>query len=339
MINRFVLELADAFERNGCSVECSLDTLWKEEVFTFDIVYFQWPDYSFSEDRLTNCLPSLLKKRLTLIKRAKVSIVAHCHNLKPHVPSGGLIEELYDIIYGMSDIMVHMGEFSRDYCENKYSNAKHIIVPHHIYSAFKFNFSRDQCCKELNLPIGKKNILCFGVFRTKEERLFVSSLRKYFKKTEFNFVTPGFYCEKVLQRDLLKALRALICTIYYKIRGFRFTKKTLNEITLQKYFCASDIVMIQRSMILNSGNLPLGYAAGKVVIGPDTGNVGVILKQTNNPVYEFGNILSVERALYKALTLEQKGVGLTNRLYAIQNWNSDVVALTLIRLFSHYKKQ
>lgn len=53
----------------------------------------------------------------------------------------------------------------------------------------------------------------------------------------------------------------------------------------------ADIALLQRVKILNSGSLPLNFYFGNVVVGPDVGNVGEILKKTGNPVFNVEDVL------------------------------------------------
>jgi hypothetical protein len=48
---------------------------------------------------------------------------------------------------------------------------------------------------------------------------------------------------------------------------------------LPYYYAASDLAFIHRVKILNSGNAIMPMLFGKVVVGPDVGNVGVLLKK------------------------------------------------------------
>ena len=82
------------------------------------------------------------------------------------------------------------------------------------------------------------------------------------------------------------------------------------------FFNAADVVLIQRRHILNSGNVPMAFYFGKIVVGPDVGNVGEWLRATGNPVFDPGRPESVAVALEAGLRLAEGGFGETNRAYA-----------------------
>jgi glycosyltransferase involved in cell wall biosynthesis len=109
----------------------------------------------------------------------------------------------------------------------------------------------------------------------------------------------------------------------------------VSEEVLPYYFGAADIVLIQRMKILNSGNLPLSMFMGKVVVGPNVGNVGRILTETNNPTFIPRDTSSILKAVHKAFTLLEEGKGIENRHYALDNWSTDIISK---KLFNYYKE-
>ena len=83
--------------------------------------------------------------------------------------------------------------------------------------------------------------------------------------------------------------------------------------------------------ILNSGNLTLGMHAGNVVIGPEIGNVGAILKETGN--YTFRSPDEIPRLINLARCAAKSGKGQSNRAYALSNWSSSFVAKKVLKSY------
>ena len=110
--------------------------------------------------------------------------------------------------------------------------------------------------------------------------------------------------------------------MYYKFNRIKFSKKYVDVKDTSLLFSAADIVFIQRKQILNSGNLPMGFAAGKVVVGPQVGNVGEILKSTGNPTFNPDNEQSVVEAVKKGLALVKQGLGERNKNFALSQWSA-----------------
>lgn len=319
--NYFSDELASILREAGHEIITGLDFLWRNDVFQCDIIYFQWPEYIFTQEATKKQI-DLLQNRIEEIKGKGIKIFAHCHNLKPHIVNNPNILYIYRIVYGSCDVMIHMGTYSQHVMLKEYPSAIHYIMPHPIYETFNFNLNSTDCKKKLKLPINKINILCFGQFRTKEERSFILSLKRKMPASKFNFVTPGFYRERYNQHNMIKTFRVCFWTLYYSLEGMKFSHKLIDERTTELYFAASDLVLIQRPVILNSGNLPMAFCAGKVVVGPNVGNVGPILKETQNPTFNPNDLDSVINAIMQAITIKNK-CGKNNLRYAQEHWSHE----------------
>lgn len=58
----------------------------------------------------------------------------------------------YSICYGEANIMIHLGDYSRKRMSEKYSNAKHIVIPHHVYNKLYSVFpEREESIRKLRL--------------------------------------------------------------------------------------------------------------------------------------------------------------------------------------------
>ena len=152
----------------------------------------------------------------------------------------------------------------------------------------------------LGIDDDEKVLLAFGGFRHEEE---------------CNIAVSGFQDAK----NTIPRLRLLAPRLPEKY-GFGNGKPVESKL-LPLYFAASDVVLIARKRILNSGNLPLGYYFGKPVVGPDVGDVGEILRETGNPVFDVCDPSSVGRSIVAAFAAIKDGLGAHNREYAERNWN------------------
>ena len=81
-------------------------------------------------------------------------------------------------------------------------------------------------------------------------------------------------------------------------------------------------MLIAKQNNLNSGNIALGYSFSNIVLGPDTGNIGEILRSTNNPTYKLGKLDSSE-IVEKCKKSLFKKVGILNNKFILENcdWN------------------
>lgn len=349
-INHFVSSLGNALQKQGCEVVYGLERLWTDDVFDYDIVHFQWPEGIFGlfGHRVTDHELEQVGKRLVLLKERGIRLFLHIHNLKPHTNKNTNVLRLYKLLYQQADVMVHMGCYSRDLLQKQYPQARHVVIPHHIYDdIYSFNISQEEARHRLYLPTDKKIILSFGKFRNDEERQFILNLKNKCNHSplfgrgaggEALFLMPGFYRETLHTWNPKKLVTRLYHTIRYKLKGIRFCNEAIPDDLMQCYFSAADVVLIQRLDILNSGNLPMAFHAGKVVVGPDVGNVGEILRETGNFTFAPNDRKSAISALQKALEATSKGA--ENKTYATEHWSSERIAASLLKYYQQalYRK-
>lgn len=336
-INHFVTSLGNTLQKQGCEVLYGRERLWTDEVFSCDIIHFQWPEYVLGspKQKLSNEDLERLEQRLKLLKNKGIKIFQQVHNLKPHTNDDRKMQQLYELFYQYADVIVHMGSFSRDILQPKYPKAQHVILPHHIYDdVYTFSESQDDARKKLKLQKNQKIVLSFGKFRNQQERNFVLNLQKKLGNS-VTFLMPGFYRNTLRTLNPKKICTRLFNTLRYKLKGIKFSNDTIPDDLMQSYFCAADVILIQRLNILNSGNLPMAFATGKTVVGPDIGNVGQILHETGNYVFDPQNQDSAIEAIQRALNDTVKGS--ENKNYAIEHWSSNVIAAKLLKCYQQTK--
>lgn len=342
-INHFVSSLGNALQKQGCEVVYGLKLLWTDEVLGYDIIHFQWPEGLFGlfGHQVTDEELTRVNQRLLWLKEHGKKVFYTCHNLKPHTNRNENLLHLYDLICNNADYIHHLGNYSRELLQSQYPNARHVIIPHHIYDdVYSFKISQSEARQRLHLPTDKKIILSFGKFRTEEERNFVLSIKDSSLYTLHSslFLMPGFYRETLHTWNPKKLVTRLYHTIRYKLKGIRFCNEAIPDDLMQCYFSAADVVLIQRLDILNSGNLPMAFHAGKVVVGPNVGNVGEILHETGNFTFDPHDMRSAVSALQNALEATSKGD--ENKTYATEHWSSERIAALLLKYYQQalYRK-
>ena len=101
----------------------------------------------------------------------------------------------------------------------------------------------------------------------------------------------------------------------------------VEEEDTQLYLNAADVLFIPRLKVLNSGNITLGMTFGKVVVGPDSFDVGHLLRETGNVVFDPERPETASYALEKAFGLAADGkIGKSNRRRALQDWSAEQCA-------------
>ena len=339
-INHFVSSLGNALQKQGCEVAYGLKLLWTDEVLGYDIIHFQWPEGLFGlfGHQVTDEELKRVNQRLILLKEHGKKLFYTCHNLKPHTNKNENLLHLYELIYNNADYIHHLGNYSCEQLKSKYPNARHVVIPHHIYDdVYSFSITREEARNRLNIPENERIVLSFGKFRNERERDFVLEMQQTLGRSVL-FLMPGFYRETLHTWNPKKLITRLYHTIRYKLKGISFCNEAIPDDLMQCYFCAADVVLIQRLDILNSGNLPMAFHAGKVVVGPDVGNVGPILRKTGNFIYDPRDMRSAVSALQNALEATSKGG--ENKTYATEHWSSERIAASLLKYYQQalYRK-
>ena len=346
-INHFVSSLGNALQKQGCEVAYGLKLLWTDEVLGYDIIHFQWPEGLFGlfGHQVTDEELKRVNQRLVWLKEHGKKIFYTCHNLKPHTNKNENLLRLYELVCNNADYIHHLGNYSCELLQPQYPNAHHIVIPHHIYdNVLSFSVTQQEARQRLHLPQDKKIILSFGKFRNNKERQFVLNIKNKCNHSplfgrgaggEAFFLMPGFYRETLHTLNPKKLVPRLYHTLCYRLKGIQFSNEVIPDDMMQYYFCAADVVLIQRLDILNSGNLPMAFHAGKVVVGPDVGNAGQILCETGNFTFNPNNTESAIYALQGALAATSKGD--ENRAYAVKHWSSGIIAAELLKCYQTCK--
>lgn len=187
--------------------------------------------------------------------------------------------------------------------------------------------------------MGLKNnriyILCLGAFRNKEERQLVISLSKSYKgKNRVEILAPSFYTVPYRNNPIRFCLMYAKYIMYkLRYRNIHTERLNVNNERLPYFFGASDISFIHRLHILNSGNVPLALYMGNIIIGPQSGNVGEILKRTGNILFNPQDLSTLSAAINKGINLINKQKGLENHNYAIKHLNTRNISKELYITF------
>lgn len=327
--NPFVGQLAAALRSvAGCEVTCSAREFW-DNAQNYDVIHLQWPEALFDWHWPSPEQLAALEERLQKLKAQGIGIVYTRHNASPHAGNPRVMQG-YRLVEQYADAVVHLGEYSRQSYsqENPPTEQLQEVIPHHIYEGeYNTQFSSAAGRRALGVPEDAFVVLAFGTFRHKQER---QLMRKAFcgfgQKHKFLLAPRYFpYSYHSRWRTGLRGLMARVA--YLAVRSvtwftsWRITSpaELIPDAELPWYLAAADVVFIQRTDILNSGNVTLAFAFGKVVAGPDCGNIGEMLRTTGNPTFDPRRPETAAEALNQAASLARKGHGAANSDYATQH--------------------
>lgn len=344
--NLFVPILCQGLQTTGIEIESSVEKFWCDDTF-YDIIHFQWPEEIVGWNNQYADKVQLLEERIQFLKKRGTKFVYTRHNSRPHYYNATTYAA-YDTIESSSDIIVHMGQFSYNEFKNQYPKSNNVIIPHHIYeNTYNENITKEEARKKLGLSPDKFIITAFGKFRLKEEiSIVIKSFLKFKNKNKYLLVPRLLpFSPHTRHKNIFKRVASYILYYTSKFMCKLYSIKAdcndtiISNQDLPYYIIASDLLLIQRKRILNSGNLPLGFLFKKVVIGPDYGNIGEILKECNNPAFNPNLTDSIVQALTQGYHLTQTHKGEENYLYAKQHFSLQKIAELYHQTYIHLTQQ
>ena len=339
LLNPYIYTLMDNINQQFCDVEWGygLNVFWSDQCFNYDIIHIHWPQIlAWYNHRKLNIED--IAKRLKEVKEKGIKIISTCHNFAPHYNSSKLYNALYNLVYNESECILHLGKYSLNIFKEKYPATLNILLHHHIYdTVYKNKPTFEESIKALSLSPNMKYLLCFGEFRANEERRMIIELSQYLKGRNLKILAPSF-CIIPKRRNLCIVFKMIVKFLWYKYKyhgDIIFERKPIDDNKLLYYYGASDISLIPRLNILNSGNVPLGFLMKNVVVGPNVGNIKEILEETGNPTFNPNDMHSLFLAIKEAQKMSEEQKGLKNYQYAIEHWSTNIIAQ---KLYQSYKQ-
>lgn len=322
---------------------------WLYEDIDMDVIHIHWPELLVKSQlsdmsRVDLLESSNFEKVLDQLKKKKQSgskIITTIHNEKPHLDAKGLFSQFYADIYSHSDGFIHMGKESEKLTslqfEEETKGKLNVVIPHGDYSIFPSNMEREDCRKKLKIDKEKKVLLTFGTIRSEKElNMGIDSFNKVQIDNSIYImagVLPYPYKSQLKHFTVRKKLYR-----NYMNDKIRSVEKVISPEDVQIYLKAADVLFIPRFNTLNSGNVALGFTFGKVVVGPDYGVIGEMLKQTGNPVFDPNNLQSVSDAIQLGFDSTKTGLGKKNFEYAQKEMSWQNVAQKTVDAYQAIRK-
>lgn len=337
--NRFLVDLNGALDQSALIVQDH--QLFWDMHGDFDLVHLHFPEYltleiqaAYSNDALSRELIEALECRLEYW-HARTRIIVTRHVLAPHAARGSeLWEEVYELVYQFADGVVHFAPPSVDDFITRYADTdfrrgppKQVVIPHHNYASLENTTDRRASRQRLGIDDDAQVILVFGAIRNDEERQLILTSFQQLRARKKRLLVSRW--REVLPRvswiRLKHWLRDLTRLFYRLHPHYHFNYAFVPEDETQYYLHAADVLLIPRLDVLNSGNITLGMTFGKVVVGPDSYDVGYLLKTTGNVVFQSSSDVApaLERALELAATTD---LGEQNRRRAMEQWSAQQCA-------------
>jgi hypothetical protein len=348
--NRFLVDLNAGLSRH-CEVTHSSDEFWDMRG-DYDVVHLHFPEYMTFEmqsayrEGLSEDLRRRVEERLRhWADRSRIVVTRHV--LLPHdAVHDPRWEEMYETVYSHADGVVHFAnasveEFGERYARTRFYRGhmpEHAVIPHQNYASLPSGITRAEARRKLGIRQGAAVMLAFGAIRSRAESdLVMNTFRGLDVKGKVLLASrwreePANVSWIRLQRWIRNAKR-----LWYRVHpAYRFNYSFVSEEDTQDYLAACDVLFIPRLRVLNSGNIALGMTFGRVVAGPDSWDVGEILRATGNPVFDPGHPETAREAVTTGFRLAAEGAtGEANRRVALEQWDSTTCADSYFRFFEH----
>lgn len=347
--NRFLVDLNAALAAH-CEVVHSSDAFWRMEG-DYDVVHLHFPEYVTFEIEaayqlgLQQPLIDGMEERLAFWS-TRASIVVTRHVLLPHdALSDPMWENMYETVYAYADGVVHFAKASIDEFRQRYSHVAfrrgrepaHAIIPHHNYCSLPNEIGREAARKQLGIPQGASVVLVFGAIRHDAERqLILNAFNELDAPKKVLLVSRWREQLADVSWIRLKYWIRDLTRLYHRLHPrHHFNYGFVEEADTQLYLNAADVLFIPRLWVLNSGNVTLGMTFGRVVVGPDAWDVGELLRETGNPVFDPDHPETAGAALSRGFRLASEGVvGAANRQLALSAWSPERCAAEYVQIFA-----
>ena len=345
--NRFLVDLNGALA-GMCDLTHSADLFWSMQG-DFDVVHLHFPEYmTFAHQDayikgLSDDMIAATVERLQFWGR-QARLVITRHVLLPHdALEDPQWEKMYEAVYRHVHGVVHFAQASVDEFRKRYAATKfvhgppeHAIVPHHNYMSLPNQISRSEARRRLGIAENSRVMLVFGAIRNDEERdLILTTFQGLRQKHKILLVSKWRETLAKVSWIRLKYWLRDLNRLYYRWHSsYKFNYGFVEEVDTQLYLNAADVLFIPRLKVLNSGNITLGMTFGKVVVGPDSWDVGQLLRETGNPVFDPDRPETAIAAVEKGLRLAEEGqIGPANQKLALEQWSAEQCADRYVAFF------
>lgn len=287
-----------------------------------NVVHFHWPEALYSWAEPDEHMLNRLQARLNEWKTRAV-LVATVHDWHPHYRDVPGFRKLFHLLYRNVDAIIHTGHASRDGFNQRYPDlaSKHqVLIPEGMNAYFRNDVSKAEARQHLKIAQSAFVVSSVGSLRIYQERAQLEWAWRQLPGWNKRLLIAGGREMELIDHPKRWGREWQRARLKLDPRVRVFAGHIPND-DVQFYVNAADVLALSRLKILNSGNVILGFSFGRVVVGPDLGVVGEILRKTGNPVYTPGDVGSFAAALRQARTLAADGLGAENYAYALQNWN------------------
>jgi hypothetical protein len=345
--NRFLVDLNRAIGQQA-ELTHDQDRFWNREG-NYDIVHLHFPEYltythekSYAQGLSVDLIAATEECLAWWGQRSKLVITRHV--LLPHdALQDPQWEKMYEAVYRHVHAVVHFASASVDEFRERYRETKfvhgdplHAVIPHHNYTSLPNKVSREDARQQLGIAVDRKVMLVFGAIRNIEEsRLILNTFQGLRVQKKLLLVSRWKEQLAKVRWIRLKYWLRDLNRLYYRLHPkYQFNYGFVEETDTQLWLNAADVLFIPRLKVLNSGNITLGMTFGKVVVGPDSWDVGQLLRETGNPVFDPDRPETAIQAIEQGFRLATEGHrGQQNQRLALSEWSAEQCSRQYLQVF------
>lgn len=346
--NRYLADLNNELA-TCCELVHGSDEFWDMRG-VYDIVHLHFPEYLTYDLQdacrlgLTDEMIAETEKRLHWWSRHS-RLVFTRHNIRPHhASSDPRWEKMYEMVCRYASGVAHFAQASMDEFRSRYAGTRwfhvreplHRIIPHHNYTSLPNAGGREDARRRLGIDRNARVVLVFGAVRNEAEKRLIWRMFKGLRAPGKLLLATRWHetPANVSWIRLKYWIRDLTRWWYHWHPSYHLGYGFVAEAETQYYLNAADVLFIPRFSALNSGNVALGMTFGRVVVGPDCGNIGEILSATGNPVYDPARPETAVTSVMDGLRLAREGkMGPANQTLALQQWQPARCAREYMELY------
>ncbi|WP_338608581.1 hypothetical protein V6617_01400 [Pelagibacterium nitratireducens] len=345
--NPFTIELIKSFWPNQDVQHVDYGSFWLATVRDdWDIVLIQWPELLVEQGDFSAL--AVFERRLASLK-ARSSIVTLVHNIRPHYRHSDFDSSLYSMVFSFSDAFIHLGQKSVEMLNQFYPHTAtrpSIVIPHGNYRCFGPAADKVAARKLLGLPREGVVVLVFGELRATEEfNLALKAIKSDLGPKKTLLIAGrvplrnrnGRYGRIVAYATAASRLIFFLGQVILR-HNIVLHERAVPAREVSSYVSCADIIFIARKNTLNSGNVSLGFTYGKIVVGPDIGNIGEVLRGAGNPVYDPSDNESLRLAMEEAYQMLDSTTGKNNEILSRNEWNWEGIAQDLVMFFKSLRR-
>ena len=299
---------------------------------SWNVWHLHWPESLTNKTGIGAIILAILKflVQLKLARYKKTKIFWTVHNLRPHERDHPILERLFWWIFLPNlDGIICLSERGREQLCIQYSRARSIpifVIPHgHYRGAYPDGMNRNQAREALQIDSNEFVLTFLGQIRPYKG---VGSLIRCFARAQ------------VTNAQLLVAGRPLNDALLQEIReaallnpNVRLFPGFVDRNEIQKFFRATDLVVLPYSEILNSGSAILALSFDRPILVPALGALAE-LREIVGPdwVRLYEGELSPEKICSAINWTKGRRLGLNARA-PLDDLNWDRIAQMTIRAF------